>query len=218
MKPMADSTRLRIPSHVPRAGSASRLGAITVAAGLLLARSAGASASYSPALQDALDLPCSPPCTLCHRSREGGYGTVRLEDGGPVFGHTMMETGGLSAGNTASLRTALAAVEAAAVDSDGDSIRDVDELREARDPNTPGVGELCGIRYGCGARVAPSRIERPAVPQVVLPLLVVEVLLLAARRRPIRRIRTDGGRGRAAVLATSRVHRRIVRKSADYES
>jgi uncharacterized protein (TIGR03382 family) len=39
-------------------------------------------------------------------------------------------------------------------DTDCDGIGDVAELRQGRDPNTKGEGNLCAL-YGCGARIDP---------------------------------------------------------------
>ncbi len=41
------------------------------------------------------------------------------------------------------------------VDTDGDGMGDVEELRNNRDPNVAGKEINCGPQYGCGARVEP---------------------------------------------------------------
>jgi hypothetical protein len=120
---------------------------------------AGASPTYPAAIKDdlktlnAADMPCTPPCTICHRDALGGRGTVIKP-----FGLAMIENG-LVFQDTDALARALAALKASGVDSDGDGVTDIDELSAGHDPNVSGPAALCVSlpRYGCGASVAPDR-------------------------------------------------------------
>jgi hypothetical protein len=143
-------------------------GLLCLLAGLgagLFAPGAAASPIYPGELQDALDLGCAPPCTVCHQTIEGGYGTIRPGS----FGAAMLSQGGLVAGDPERLRCALSLLApeceetpacadpgrtCADVDSDGDGTNDVQELRDLTDPNNESGDTFCGPRYGCGARIA----------------------------------------------------------------
>lgn len=154
--------------------------------------SAAASPSYPGELQKALDLGCVPPCTVCHQTTDGGYGTIRPGS----FGEAMMTQGGLVAQDPARLRCALALLSpecavppacaepeqtCAVVDSDGDGVGDIEELRALRDPNSDSDHSFCGPQYGCGARIAP-RTSTPR-DETVAGLLALLVALGLLRRR-----------------------------------
>jgi hypothetical protein len=133
-------------------------GGFAIGAVLVLAAPVQASPTYPGVLKDDLksltgrDMPCTPPCTICHRDSNGGRGTVVKP-----FGLSMMNNG-LAYRDEPSLARALAALKAQATDSDHDGSIDVDEISLGHDPNVPGDGQLCvaGPRYGCGASVARS--------------------------------------------------------------
>jgi hypothetical protein len=131
----------------------------------LLAPSARASETYPAAVQDALGLPCAPACVLCHARPEGGLGTL---NGG--FGTTIAATG-VSIRNPGGIAAALACIENGVADptvepcpypsdsvpdSDQDGTPDIQELRNAEDPNSTAGGSFCGPSYGCGANIAPK--------------------------------------------------------------
>jgi hypothetical protein len=111
---------------------------------------AEASPTFPGELQDQLDIPCVPQCTLCHRDTNGGSGTV-VEP----FGQSMFDAG-LRASRPERIATALDLLEFNSVDSDGDGVTDVEELSEGRNPNQSGAGLLCAT-YGCSAGRAPDR-------------------------------------------------------------
>lgn len=67
---------------------------------------------------------------------------------------------------TASLDSALDALNANHTDSDGDGTPDIQQIEEGRDPSTGASGPT--ERYGCGARVATT------------PVRFVSILLCAA--------------------------------------
>jgi hypothetical protein len=69
-------------------------------------------------------------------------------------------------------------------DNDCDGVKDIAELREGRDPNTPGKGNLCAF-YGCGA----SRVEPRGTldPTAFLAALGLAGMLGALRRRRLKK-------------------------------
>lgn len=117
----------------------------------LLFSLAAASPVYPSTLVTDLSIPCSPaPCTVCHASNAGGSGTVTS-----AFGVAMMGQGLTGNSDIAGLQAALAAVTAAAVDSDGDGVIDTEQLAAGIDPSTG--TDFCGgdplptpPHYGCG--------------------------------------------------------------------
>lgn len=135
-----------------------------------------ASPSYPNAVQKASGSPCPPPCTVCHESESGGYGTATKP-----FAESMMAVGDLEAEDEQLVAPAIAALKAAQIDSDADGVDDVSELALGDDPNLFGEGDLCGPQYGCGARVEP---EGPIDGAAVALAAGVVALMLARRRRP----------------------------------
>lgn len=141
------------------------------------ARAASASPTYPGQLQQDLGMPCAPPCTICHRDRNGGLYTVDKP-----FGLSMYFAG-LRGQSTAQLRAAENTLEKSKNDSDGDGIPDIQELKYGSDPNSAANGNLCtqGPAYGCGAHVAPRSNESGL--GTVLAALAGFVLLVGMRRR-----------------------------------
>lgn len=121
----------------------------------LLAPVAWASSLYPTDLVALLDMPCPPPCTVCHTSLGGGAGTVTAE-----LGIALMDRGLTGGSASASLETAVAALVADGVDSDGDGTPDADALAAGQDPNPDGVdfcaSDVLTPRYGCGASTRPG--------------------------------------------------------------
>lgn len=97
---------------------------------LALPFAARASESYPSRIRSDLGLSYTPQCTLCHRTNSGGRGTVTTP-----FGKTTMSPYGLGAGSTSKLDSVLQQMEADGVDSDGDGVGDIAELRAGTDPN-----------------------------------------------------------------------------------
>lgn len=143
---------------------------------------AAASPSYPEAVAEALNLSCAPRCTLCHAEPQGGIGTLRDDS----FGSALADIGDLLDREPSKVAGAIAAVERAGVDSDGDGVSDVAELRANRDPTVPGEGVLCGPRYGCGAHIAPerARVTSSAPVAVLLGLLGALTLRRVLASRP----------------------------------
>ena len=142
--------------------------AVSVLAGGL----AHGSSIYPPEIRAHLSLSYTPPCTLCHQTESGGFGTVTTP-----FGKSMMARG-LVAQNLASLDTALDALAAEHTDSDGDGVSDIDELKAGTDPNVPGGGAVTPPTYGCL-----DASGQRASPLALLPLALAWVLLRVRRVR-----------------------------------
>jgi hypothetical protein len=88
---------------------------------------ARASKTYPLVLKEELGLDYEPECTICHTTKDGGNKTVTKP-----FGRALVQLG-LVAGSNQSLRNTLALAEG--LDSDGDTVSDLDELKAGRDPN-----------------------------------------------------------------------------------
>ena len=67
-----------------------------------LSERAQATESYPDVLQQELEMPCVPSCTVCHRDANGGIGTVTT-----LFGQSMLDAQ-LTAKDDESVREALA--------------------------------------------------------------------------------------------------------------
>jgi hypothetical protein len=139
-----------------------------------------ATPGFPAAIRSHLGLDYQPPCTLCHRSAQGG---------GPVvtqFGTALLDRG-LRAGSDSSLTNALDQLVSDGVDSDADGIADVDELLAGSDPNSASpsasLSNAPAISHGCVGRIAPSG----AVGWPALAGFATFVLLM---RRPRRRTRS----------------------------
>jgi len=108
---------------------------------LILTGLARATPNFPDAVATWADLPCSPPCALCHASGGGARTPFALA----------LKDRGLVPGDETSLYDALDQLDADGVDSDNDGMTDADELRAGIDPN-PGDLVLCEIptpMYGC---------------------------------------------------------------------
>lgn len=111
-----------------------------------------------------------PACSLCHLGgKTGGVTTVT------PFVLSLKERG--FDGNGASLRMALVQLETDAVDTDGDGVGDVAELRAGTDPASP-VPAAPSVEPSYGCRVAAGAPEASA-----LPLSGLALAWLARRRR-----------------------------------
>jgi hypothetical protein len=170
--------------------------ALTLGFGLMVPRSAFATPNFPPAIQQDLSLAAPPDCSICHTDGDtGGKGTAN-----EPFA-VNMRSRGLVEFDTTSLQTALNAMEAQHVDSAGDCLDDIDELKAGRDPNLPDPAGACadaGVEagapgaptetpsgpapptYGCIGSIAPHRA--PEGLGEYGAALVAALLLLRRRR------------------------------------
>jgi hypothetical protein len=124
-------------------------------AGFVIASSpvaALATPGFPGTIRSHLGLDYQPPCTLCHRSAQGGGPVVTL------FGGSLLARG-LQAGNDSSLQSALDRLVGDGVDSDGDGVQDVDELLAGTDPSSASAASIADkptVSHGCVGRIAPT--------------------------------------------------------------
>jgi hypothetical protein len=142
---------------------------------LSVAKGAQATPSFPEVIETHVGLDFRPPCSVCHATTSGGGPMAR------PFGIALRERG-MRASDSASLRVALDKLEEDGVDSDGDGMPDLAQLRAGLDPNT-GVS-LGGpeLGYGCFAS-----IHRPGKPRgggLVFVALALAVALLRIRQAP----------------------------------
>lgn len=136
-----------------------------------LSSTAFASDPYPTFIQTKYDLAMKPPtdCALCHTNGVGGTT--------PWFmGAALKQRGATGLSNTTLLGMKLDQLESEMVDTDGDGVIDVQELKDGTDPNkanvAPGDGGTGGgagggegggggsdgppaIKFGCGASAMP---------------------------------------------------------------
>lgn len=173
------------------------------AAVLSTASLASGSPAFPSTLRDTFDLPCAPPCTICHDSLQGGFGTIATE-----FGRNM-QLADLIPGRSDSVEQAVLKLQdpvangfvdgdgtplcvvpavgstvtsSGECDSDGDSVGDLTELMMGTDPGEADSGNICGDgpTFGCGARIEPrSDLDQSGAIFAILAALG----LLITRRR-----------------------------------
>ena len=151
---------------------------------LLLALGAAASQDFPSEVQKTLDMPCPPPCTLCHTTQIGQAGTavkpflIELRNQGLMATPMVVVQGG----DEAAVAGALAQARITKMDSDKDMVPDTDELTAGLDPNTAGGdARICGPAYGCGARIAKASPNHHGSAGVAA--LAVMLVALGLRRR-----------------------------------
>ncbi len=136
--------------------------------------SAEASPEYPSIIAEAVGASSPPPCTVCHDSPSGGFGTATK------LLAKYLESRGLSASDEGSLRTALAAAKGEKSDSDKDGVSDTDELKAGSDPNAAGSSGPPPAEYGCG-NVSGAR---PA--NVSFAMVAAAAAAFVCRRRRLR--------------------------------
>jgi hypothetical protein len=172
------------------------LAAAAMLCSLAWSGSSHASDTFPAKMQETLDMPCAPQCTVCHLTNEGGFGTIK----GDSFGEVAYGLG-LRATDDGCIPTLLAALERGAtgdacggslqepdgsgagiIDTDADGAPDVAELRAGEDPNVVGGEGLCVVRYGCGARIAPQH-GGAGLGAAGAALVLLGLVLARARKR-----------------------------------
>ena len=136
----------------------------------LVSTRALASADYPGEIQTKYGLSAPPlqSCGLCHTNGIPGSGTVNTPIG------LALRSRMLVSGDPAALRAALDRLEMDMVDSDGDGVIDVQELRAGTNPTVAegatdggmgggmgggtggGGGTVAALKYGCGASIVPE--------------------------------------------------------------
>lgn len=169
-----------------------------------LTSSALASPSFPSVLQSTWGTPCVPDCSLCHTANPPVATSATQLFGRAVAGR------GAKATNDDSLRKALQGIEdglpvdpvtkqPVPVDSDGDGVLDIDELRGlavgdsgqlTTNPNVVGdslagttpSNDICGTepQYGCGNHVAP-RVHAHSEGVWLLVVAALAALLFGRR-------------------------------------
>jgi len=158
-----------------------RLHMALAAAGILFAaRAAKASPDFPDVIASQLSAP-TPPCTVCHSTLSGGAGTVSK-----AWGQYLQQRG-LAAGDTDSLKKALAAMTGEKHDTNKDGITDEDALKQGKDPNGVTTSNVEPIAYGCGGsnRVATrGPASHDAAAFFAGSALVLALVRSQRRRRP----------------------------------
>jgi len=156
-----------------RAKGARALAATALA--LAWARPSEASPSYPSVLMSVSGSEAPPPCTVCHESLAGGFGTATK----PLA--VYLRSRGLMARNETALRGALSAAAGEKSDVDMDGASDLDELRAGTDPNGGSADALEPPAYGCGNLSGGRPTNAPF--RVLILLGAVGVARRLSRRR-----------------------------------
>lgn len=145
----------------------------------LVALPAWASENYTIEIQNKYGIDYPPQsCSLCHTGGITGAGTVTTPFG------TALRQRNLESGNVNTLITALDTLETDGVDSDGDGVTDIDELKAGTDPNRRDATSTDGGTGGGGGTTEVPPVQYGIGCNAAAPgLLLGAVLLLLTRRR-----------------------------------
>ncbi|HVZ88111.1 MAG TPA: hypothetical protein VHG72_14155 [Polyangia bacterium] len=121
-----------------------------------------------------VNLDYTPPCRLCHIDGTTGSGSVQTPFGISMLAHGLTEDRG-------SITTALEALDADGIDSDGDGVPDISELSMGTDPNSSSDAPLSSMDPSYGCAVASPR--RGAGRRSLGCGAVLMAVLLIRRRR-----------------------------------
>ena len=141
---------------------------------LLAPASARAVPEFPRVIRRDLALDYEPPCSICHLKNNTGVGTANTP-----FVLALRERG-LDGESRTSLSDALTQLDDAKIDSDGDGVSDVDELRAATDPNSTAPVSLMDVQPQWGCSVA---LQSSAGRSLGALALITSVVLAALRRR-----------------------------------
>ncbi|MEO8902952.1 MAG: thrombospondin type 3 repeat-containing protein [Polyangiaceae bacterium] len=155
---------------------------------LLLALSAAVTLAWSSAVQAKEEFPgqienqyalgYQPPCSVCHVAENTGSATPRT-----AFALALRSRG--LTGSSKTLSSALTQLETDGVDSDGDGVTDIQELKDGTDPNSSGNASIKNAEepgYGCGG--TPPTGRGGALQGVAVALSLAWALLFRRRVRP----------------------------------
>jgi hypothetical protein len=134
-----------------------------------------ATPSFPEVIRQTLGAAQVPLCSVCHAGGQTRRGTVTTR-----FGLAMLERG-LAAYDEASLKSALARMEADKVDSNGDGIPDVDALRGGTDPSRNSSAPQ--LEYGCAIGTGDGG-WRASAPSGIVALIWLLVRRSSAPRKP----------------------------------
>lgn len=148
--------------------------AIVFACALCFAAPVFAVPDFSRLLREELGLEQQPSCTFCHARKAGGLATDT------AFGAALKDRGFARKEGVSSLRAALRALDEQGIDSDGDGMADVEELRSEGNPNDASDAGRPPVSCSVGGR-GPNRAAQLAT---IAPLAIL--LLRRRARRPAR--------------------------------
>ncbi len=151
------------------------IASVALLAGLLVSNAAHATPGVPDAIQQYLGTPGPPPCSICHVDGVTQAGTVNTP-----FGIAMRQRG-LVPYDVNSLHAALDQMAADRVDSNGNGVTDIDELKAGKDPNA-GAPSVKQPVYGCVGSVA-RHAPSPGEPLSGFLFVVAAAALFAMRRR-----------------------------------
>ena len=156
---------------------------LLVAAILSMSTPAWAVPRSPVSIQEQLGLSYQPPCSICHT----GNGVPNAGDVTSPFAKSMLANG-LIPNNRPAMNAALAALEAAHIDSDGDGFTDIAELRIGLDPSVGDVTPPAAAPAASGDADTASRrgcsTSPGASPSFSLGAwLVLGIALMGLRRR-----------------------------------
>ena len=121
----------------------------TLLAALCSTNVAAASPSFPAAVRESLALTVEPSCSLCHQGAPSGTTATSAFV-------VSARARGLRSSDPASVKSALAKMESDKVDSDGDGVPDITELRKGDDPSAAAGQANVEATYGCIASLAPT--------------------------------------------------------------
>lgn len=157
-----------------------RPGHIRIATTLLLlavcTTRAHAVEDFSQFIRDELQLSAQPACDFCHTRKADGLATDA------PFGEALKKRGFARKDGVPSLRQALRSLDELGVDSDGDGVGDVEELRAEADPND---ATDAGRPRAAGCSLARAGLNSTSALPATL-MLAIAASLGSRRRRRLR--------------------------------